>query len=79
MLDTRTAQPDTGFDPLATFDAAGVFARGLSESAPEQAQASLCSVLADVGDWRRLDPDRLQALRVLDIQGLRMLEALLAG
>jgi hypothetical protein len=78
MLDQRTTQPTTSFDPLATLDAAGVFARGLSESDPGQAQARLCAVLADVGDWRRLDPDRLQALRMLDGPGLRMLEAMLA-
>ncbi|MET0205119.1 MAG: hypothetical protein ABW276_12480 [Casimicrobiaceae bacterium] len=78
MLDQRTTQPVMSFDPLATVDAAGVFARGLSESDPGQAQTRLCAVLADVGDWRRLDPDRLQALRMLDGQGLRMLEAMLA-
>jgi len=78
MLDQRTTQPTAAYDPLATLDAAGVFARGLSESDPLQAQPQLCAVLADVGDWRRLDPDRLQALRVLDAQGLRMLEAILA-
>ncbi|HEY5862599.1 MAG TPA: hypothetical protein VIX61_05885, partial [Casimicrobiaceae bacterium] len=71
MLNQRTTQPTWSFDPLATLDAAGVFARGLSESDPAQAQARLCAVLADVGDWRRLDPDRLQALRMLDGQGLR--------
>jgi hypothetical protein len=75
MLDTRTT---AGYDPLATLDAAGVFARGLSEDSPGRAQERLGAVLADVVEWRRPDPDRLQALRVLDAQGLRILEAVLA-
>ncbi|MEO5764185.1 MAG: hypothetical protein ABIR52_02670 [Casimicrobiaceae bacterium] len=79
MLDSRTTiRPGQRLDPLASFDAAGVFARCLSEADPGQAHTRLVAVLADVVDWRRLDPDRLQALRVLDTQGLRMLEAILA-
>ena len=78
MLDQRTTQPAANFDPLATFDSAGVFARGLAETTPVEAQTRLREVLTDVADWRRLDPDRLQALRVLDAQGMRMLEAMLA-
>lgn len=78
MLDQWTTQRAAAFDPLATLDAAGVFTRALSEGDPGQAQPRLCAVLADVGDWRRLDPDRLQALRMIDVQGVRMLEAMLA-
>ncbi|HET9046759.1 MAG TPA: hypothetical protein VFO33_07365, partial [Casimicrobiaceae bacterium] len=78
MLDSRTAERTAALDPLATFDAAGVFARTLAEGRPDEAYTRLCEVVAEVVDWRRLDPDRLQALRVLDVQGVRMLEAMLA-
>ncbi len=79
MLDQpRTTSAGTQFDPLETHDTAGVFARGLAESDPVRAPARLTEVLADVADWRRLDPDRLHALRVLDVHGVRMLESILA-